>query len=129
MSWGTTGLLYNSEKITTTPIDWNYLWENKDKLNRRMTLMNDVREVMGATLRSLGFSYNSTNPAELKKAYDRLQDLKPAIATFTTDAWRDQLLAGDLLMSMVYSSDAVLAMNQNPKLKVCDSSKWNLRME
>ncbi len=117
MSWGTTGLLYNSEKITTAPTDWNYLWENKEKLNRRMTLMNDVREVMGATLRSLGYSYNSTNPSELKKAYDRLQELKPAIATFTTDAWRDQLLAGDLFMSMVYSSDAVLAMNQNPKLK------------
>ena len=117
MSWGTTGLLYNSEKITNAPTDWSYLWQNKEKLNRRMTLMNDVREVMGATLRSLDYSYNSNNPDELKKAYDRLQELKPAIATFTTDAWRDQLLAGDLLMSMVYSSDAVLAMNQNPKLK------------
>ncbi len=117
VSWGTTGLLYNSEKITNAPTDWNYLWENKEKLNRRITLMNDVREVLGATLRSLGYSYNSKNPTELKKAYDRLEELKPAIATFTTDAWRDQLLAGDLLMSMVYSSDAVLAMTQNAKLK------------
>ncbi|MGG6270117.1 ABC transporter substrate-binding protein [Leptolyngbya sp. AN03gr2] len=117
VSWGTTGLLYNSEKLTNPPTDWNYLWENKDKLNRRITLMNDVREVLGATLRSLGYSYNSQDPAELKKAYDRLQELKPAIATFTTDAWRDQLIAGDLLISMVYSSDAVLATTQNPKLK------------
>lgn len=117
VSWGTTGLLYNSEKLTNSPTDWSYLWENKDKLNRRITLMNDVREVLGATLRSLGYSYNSKNPEELKKAYDRLQELKPAIATFTTDAWRDQLIAGDLLISMVYSSDAVLATTQNPKLK------------
>ncbi|MBD1859772.1 MULTISPECIES: ABC transporter substrate-binding protein [Leptolyngbya] len=117
MSWGTTGLIYNSEKIKDAPKDWNYLWENKEKLMRRMTLMNDVREVLGATLRSLGFSYNSTNPAELKKAYDRLQELKPAIATFTTDAWRDQLIAGDLSIAMAYSSDAALAMKDNPKLK------------
>jgi spermidine/putrescine transport system substrate-binding protein len=117
LSWGTTGLIYNSEKIKDAPTDWNYLWDNKDKLKRRFTLMNDVREVLGATLRSLGYSYNSTNPTELKKAYDRLQELKPAIATFTTDAWRDQLLAGDLLMAMVYSSDAGLAIAQNPKLK------------
>ncbi|GAP96553.1 ABC transporter substrate-binding protein [Leptolyngbya sp. NIES-2104] len=117
VSWGTTGLLYNSEKLTDSPTDWSYLWDNKDKLNRRITLMNDVREVLGATLRLLGYSYNSKNPEELKKAYDRLQELKPAIATFTTDAWRDQLIAGDLLISMVYSSDAVLATTQNPKLK------------
>ncbi|MBE9011112.1 spermidine/putrescine ABC transporter substrate-binding protein [Pseudanabaenaceae cyanobacterium LEGE 13415] len=117
VSWGTTGLLYNSEKLPNPPTDWSYLWENKDKLKRRITLMNDVREVLGSTLRSLGYSYNSTNPAELKRAYDRLEELKPAIATFTTDAWRDQLIAGDLLISMVYSSDAVLAMTQNPKLK------------
>ncbi len=117
MSWGTTGLIYNTQKLTAPPIDWNYLWENRDKLTRRVTLMNDVREVMGATLRSLGYSYNSTNPTELKKAFDRLVDLKPTIATFTTDAWRDQLLAGDLTMAMVYSSDAVLAMSQNSALK------------
>jgi spermidine/putrescine transport system substrate-binding protein len=116
VSWGTTGLIYNSEKLSEPPTDWSYLWQNKDKLTRRVTLMNDVREVMGATLRSLGYSYNSTNPNELKKAFERLMELKPAIATFTTDAWRDQMIAGDLLIAMVYSSDAVLAMNENPKL-------------
>lgn len=116
LSWGTTGLIYHSEKLKDAPTDWNYLWDNKEKLTRRFTLMNDVREVLGATLKSLGYSYNSTNPAELQKAYDRLRELKPAIATFTTDAWRDQLLAGDLLMAMVYSSDAGLAIGQNPKL-------------
>lgn len=115
ISWGTTGLIYNRE-LLSAPTDWSYLWQNKDKLMRRMTLMNDVREVLGATLRSLGYSYNSTNPTQIKQAYDRLQDLKPAIATFTTDAWRDQLLAGDLWMAMAYSSDALLSINQNPRL-------------
>ncbi|MBW4537797.1 MAG: spermidine/putrescine ABC transporter substrate-binding protein [Myxacorys chilensis ATA2-1-KO14] len=117
VSWGTTGLVYNSEKIQEPPTDWNYLWQNKEKLTRRITLMDDVREVMGATLRSLGFSYNSTNADEIKKAYERLQELKSAIATFTTDAWRDQIIAGDLLISMCYSADAVSVINQNKKLK------------
>jgi spermidine/putrescine transport system substrate-binding protein len=117
VSWGTTGLVYNGEKLSDPPTDWSYLWQNKDKLTRRLTLMDDVREVMGATLRSLGFSYNSSNANELKQAYERLQDLKPAIATFTTDAWRDQIIAGDLLISMCYSADAVSVMNQNKKLK------------
>ncbi len=117
VSWGTTGLIYNSEKLTEPPTDWDYLWKHKDKLTRRLTLMDDFREVMGATLRSLGYSYNATDPQQIKQAYEKLQELKPAITTFTTDAWRDQLLAGDLTIAMGYSADAVNVMNQNPKLK------------
>ncbi|KAM3097192.1 PotD/PotF family extracellular solute-binding protein [Phormidesmis sp. 146-12] len=117
VSWGTTGLIYNSDKITEPPTDWNYLWENKDKLSRRLTLLDDMREVMGATLRSLGYSYNSTDPQQIKQAFDRLMELKPAIATFTSDAWRDQLIAGDLSLSMGYSADAVNVMSESPKLR------------
>ena len=117
VSWGTTGLIYNSEKLTEPPTDWDYLWKHKDQLTRRLTLMDDVREVMGAVLRSLGYSYNATDPQQIKQAYEKLQELKPAVTTFTTDAWRDQLLAGDLTIAMGYSADAVNVMTQNPKLK------------
>ncbi len=117
MSWGTTGLIYNSDKITDPIVDWDYLWTNKDKLSRRLTLINDMREVMGATLRSLGYSYNATDPKQIQRAYDKLTKLKPAIASFTSDAWRDQLLAGDLWVAMGYSADAVNVVQQNPKLK------------
>jgi spermidine/putrescine transport system substrate-binding protein len=117
VSWGVTGLIYNPEKLSEPPTDWDYLWKHKDKLTRRMTLLSDVREVMGAVLKSLGHSYNSENPQELKAASEKLLKLKPAIASFTTDAWKDQLLAGDLWIAMGYSSDAAEALKQNPKLK------------
>ncbi len=116
-NWGTTGLLYNSEKIKDAPQDWDYLWQNQKQLNQRMTLLNDVREVMGATLRMLGYSYNSKNEAEIKEAYEKLKVLKPAIARFDTDAWQNQILAGDLLLAMCYSADAVRISQENPKLK------------
>jgi len=86
-------------------------------LSGRITLLNDTREVFGATLRSLGYSYNSTNPNEIREAFEKLKVLKPAIASFTTDAWRDQLLAGDLVMAMGFSIDGVLVAQQNPKIK------------
>ncbi|WP_341528242.1 spermidine/putrescine ABC transporter substrate-binding protein [Nostoc sp. UHCC 0302] len=116
-NWGTTGLLYNSEKLQDAPEDWEYLWRNQDKLNKRMTLLNDVREVMGATLRMLGYSYNSQNEQEIQQAYDKLKVLKSAIAAFDTDAWQNQILAGDLLLAMCYSADAVRISKENPKLK------------
>lgn len=106
ISWGTTGLIYNSQKLKTAPVDWTYLWENQKQLTRRMTLLNDVREVMGAVLKMMGHSYNSRNPEEINKAYQKLVELKPNIASFTTDTWRDQVLSGDILIAMCYSSDA-----------------------
>jgi spermidine/putrescine transport system substrate-binding protein len=129
VSWGTTGLVYNSEKINPPPEDWNYLWQNQEKLAGRITLLNDTREVFGAALRSLGYSYNATNPKEIQEAFEKLKLLKPAIASFTTDAWRDQLLAGDLVMAMGFSVDGVLVAQQNPKVNYVvpesGTSLWN----
>ncbi len=116
-NWGTTGFIYNSEKLKEPPEDWDYLWQNQDKLNKRMTLLNDVREVMGAVLRMLGYSYNSKNELEIKQAYDKLKVLKPAIAAFDTDAWQNQILGGDLVLAMCYSADAVKIAKENPKFK------------
>lgn len=117
VSWGTTGLIYNSKKLKEVPQDWSYLWENQQQLSKRMTLLNDIREVMGATLRMLGYSYNSTDPEQIKEAYEKLRILKPDIASFTTDTWRDQVLSGDLLIAMCYSSDANEVIKENPDLQ------------
>ena len=128
MSWGTTGLVYNTKELSPPPEDWSYLWSNQKKLAKRMTLLNDSREVMGAVLRMLGYSYNSNNANEIKQAYEELEKLKPYIASFTTDAWRDQILAGDLLVAMCYSADAVEVIKENPDLRyvvpLSGSSLW-----
>ncbi|MBD2021868.1 spermidine/putrescine ABC transporter substrate-binding protein [Leptolyngbya sp. FACHB-36] len=116
-SWGTTGFTYDSEQLSPGPDGWSYLWQTQDKLSRRMTLMSDLREVMGGVLRSIGYSYNSTNPAEIQQAYEKLVQLKPQIVTFNTDAWRDQLIAGDLVLSMGFSSDALTVMSEDARLR------------
>ncbi len=117
LSWGTTGLIYNPAKVSPPPEDWDYLWKYQKQLHRRMTLLNDMREVMGAALRMLGYSYNSTDPQQLKEAYEQLKALKPAIAAFTSDGWPSQIITGDLVLAMCYSSDAFDAIKVNPTLK------------
>ncbi len=116
-SWGTTGFIYNPSKLQPEPEDWDYLWKYQKQLHRRMTLLNDMREVIGAALRMLGYSYNSTNPQQLKEAYQQLRALKPAITAFTSDGWPSQIITGDLVLAMCYSSDAFDAIKENPTLK------------
>ena len=117
ISWGTTGLIFNRKRLKPAPQDWDYLWDNQDKINKRVTLLNDAREVMGATLRMLGYSYNSTDPKEIEQAYEQLVRLKPAIASFTSDAWRSQIVTGDLEVAMGYSFDANEVMEEQPDLQ------------
>lgn len=116
LAWGTTGFVFNKKKLTDFPEDWHYIWQNKKTLAKRFTLLNDTREVMGATLKMLGYSYNSKDPKQIEAAYKQLQALKPYIASFSTDSWRTQILSGDLLIAMCYSSDANEIMKENPDI-------------
>jgi spermidine/putrescine transport system substrate-binding protein len=106
-SWGTTGLLYNREAVPGTPTDWSYLWENQQALSGQISLLDDMRETIGAVLKGLGYSYNSTNPGELEAAYNTLLELKPHLAAFKSSGFEDEILGGDLNVVMSYSSDAI----------------------
>jgi spermidine/putrescine transport system substrate-binding protein len=115
--WGTTGLIFDPDKVDGEIKGWDYIWDNVDRLGRRVTLLNDVREVMGATLQFLGYSMNSTKPAEIEEAYNRLLEIKPTIASFMTNGWEDQLASGDLEVSMAYSQDALFLKLESPNLE------------
>jgi spermidine/putrescine transport system substrate-binding protein len=116
---GTTGFAYNVEAVKSIigeePLDWRYLWDNKEKL--RITLVNDPREVLGMALHILGYSYNTKEVSKIEKAFQKLQELTPAIANFTTDAWRDPLASGDLMICMAFSGDAISMARQDPNIK------------
>lgn len=115
--WGTTGLILDPKKLSGDVKGWDYVWENTDELSRRLTMINDVREVMGATLKYLGYSLNSTKASEIEEAYNKLLEIKPAIASFKTNGWEEELASGDLLMAMAYSQDAIALMEESPNLK------------
>ncbi|MBD2162200.1 MAG: spermidine/putrescine ABC transporter substrate-binding protein [Limnothrix sp.] len=115
-AWGTTGLIYNRQRVDRPPTDWEFLWANRARLQRQVTLFNDQRETMGLALRRLGHSYNSQDPDQIRQAYEALRELRPAIAQFTTDGWKDRILAGDLTIAMGFSSDAIEAIEENDQL-------------
>lgn len=128
VAWGTTGLVYNTKKLDMVPEDWEFLWAHQDKVRRRLTLVNDPRETIGASLKRLGFSYNTKKTEEVERAYQALRQLRPAVTSFTTDGWRDRIVAGDLTVAMGYSSDAADVEKENTDLRYAipksGSSLW-----
>lgn len=115
-NWGTTGLLYNREVTPGSPEDWAFLWDNKEALSRRITMLDDMRETLGVALKVLGYSYNSTDSAQIEAAYTKLRELQPHIAAFKTTGFENEILAGDLSVSMAYSSDAIALTLEDERL-------------
>ncbi|MBD2775640.1 ABC transporter substrate-binding protein [Iningainema tapete] len=130
--WGTTGIIYNSTALKTAPTNWQSLWDLKDQLKNRISLLGDGREVIGMTLHTLGYSYNSRNEAQIKAAYKKLRELKSAVTAFTSHEWQEKLVKGELVLSMAYSGDALAVSSQYPNLKYVipqsGTSLWNSTM-
>ena len=57
---GAAGISVNKKQVKTYDKSWS-IFGRKD-LKGRMTMLDDMREVLGAALKSLGYSVNSRNP-------------------------------------------------------------------
>ncbi|ADH63456.1 extracellular solute-binding protein family 1 [Allomeiothermus silvanus DSM 9946] len=115
--WGTTGLAYR-EDLVKGPVDsWAVLFDPAKSVGSFL-LLTEMREQVGAALRYLGASVNSTDPATLERAKRLLIDAKRRSQGFAggTDAVQ-QVLSGNVAVAVAYSGDAFRAMEENPKVK------------
>jgi len=115
--WGTTGLAYR-EDLVKGPVDsWAVLFDPA-KSAGSFLLLTEMREQVGAALRYLGASVNTTDPATLERAKQLLIDAKRRSQGFAggTDAVQ-QVLSGNVAVAVAYSGDAFRAMEENPKVK------------
>ena len=82
--WGSTALAVNTEFIDANQItSWNDLWN--PKYQGRVLILKGMRAAFAAALKSLGYSSNSTNPKEIKAAYERLKKTDPKVSQYATD--------------------------------------------
>lgn len=63
---GSTVVIVNRKYVKEYEKSWS-IFERED-LRGRMTLLDDMREVLGAALKYLGYSVNTKNPKELEEA-------------------------------------------------------------
>lgn len=105
--WGATGILYQSP-MQPAPGGWSDLWN--PGFAGRITMLDDPAEVIGACLKKLGHSLNSTDPAELARAKAEAAEQKPLLRAYVNEIVRDQLIAGELLAAQVWRSTAMRAM-------------------
>jgi spermidine/putrescine transport system substrate-binding protein len=81
--------------------------------------LSQPREVLGLTLRSLGYSANSESPTELEAALERLQALPPNARWLDADidSLSTLLESGEVVIGMGYAGDVLLAREATPAVE------------
>jgi len=108
------GIGYDSRKVKNFKPTWGQF--GRHDLKGRMTLLDEMRPAIGAGLKYLGFSINSTNDRELELAGDVLIGWKKNIARFAVDDAKTGLADGEFDLIHNYSGDILQIQKENEYL-------------
>ncbi|MGO1468978.1 MAG: ABC transporter substrate-binding protein [Tissierella sp.] len=112
--WGTVGIIYN--KTMVDPLTkWEDLWDEKYK--GEIIMLKSQRDTMAVALKKLGYSMNTRNIEELEEAKEELIEQKPLVYSYLGDEIKDQIVAENAGIGVVWSGDAVTMIRENPNLE------------
>jgi spermidine/putrescine transport system substrate-binding protein len=112
--YGTTGLLVRTDLVGQTVRRWSDLWQ--PRLQGKVAMRAQSRELLGLTLLSLGYSLNSEKPSEIDAAVERLIALKPQVRWVEVDTPKAvaKLLDGSAPVLLGWPMDYQVAHAANP---------------
>lgn len=106
--WGTTGIGFNYDYLDDSEgLSWSVIFEpdaDAEYLGR-ISFLDDIRETLGAALKYLGYSLNTTDQAELDEAAALIKTAKDSIAAFDSSSYWTLLTNGDTHVAMGWNGD------------------------
>jgi spermidine/putrescine transport system substrate-binding protein len=110
-----TGFAFLGSKVPDVEPTWAVF--DRPDLKGRTTLLNDMRETVGAALKFLGYSLNTTDEAQLAQARDVVIRWKRNAAKFENEQYKGGLASGEFLLVHGYNGDLLQARQENPDVK------------
>jgi len=115
--WGTTGIAFNEALVrkhlpdaNVRSLDLVFKPENMAKLAKcGVAFNNEPFEVIPIVLNYLGLPHHSARKADLKKAEELLEGVRPYIRHFNTAQFVQQLATGELCVALTYNGEAGFA--------------------
>ncbi len=105
-----TGLVYRKDKLpkSLSANTWDVL--DNPALDGRASLLDDMRETIGAALKSLDYSLNTERKEEIDKAVEVVLKWRKNAPKLDNAQYKDSVASGDWLIGHGYSSDAAQLM-------------------
>lgn len=111
--WGTQGIGYRKSRVDGVPDSWKWVLDS-DKYAGRIALLNEG--FIEIALKYLGYSYNSTDPNQIKQAEELIIKQKPNIKVFAEDNGQDLLLSGEVDLTVEWNGDILQVMAEDDDL-------------
>jgi spermidine/putrescine transport system substrate-binding protein len=100
--FGAAGIAVNTARVDNFEKSWSIF--GRGDLRGRMTMLDDMREVIGDALVHLGYSVNSKNPAEIAAAHNLINNTwKPNLVKFDAEAPGKGFATGDFWVIQGYA--------------------------
>jgi spermidine/putrescine transport system substrate-binding protein len=114
--WGVAGIGYDADVVTEPPTSLAAIFDpaQAEQYAGKISLLNDSRETLGAALKYLGYSMNSTDPAQLEEAKQTVLAIKPYVLTFDSDTYSDLVVSGETAISHGWNGGYATAIAENP---------------
>ncbi len=109
-----TGIGYNTKKVSNIKPSWGMFGDKQ--YAERMTMLDDMREAIGASLKYLGYSLNTVDDKQLNDAKKLMLEWKNNLAAYQSDAAKSSLGAGILLLIQAYNGDIYQMQDDNSNL-------------
>lgn len=116
--WGTVGIVYDKEKVSEDDLknDGWAIFQN-EKYKGDIYLYDSERDQFVTALKNLGYSMNTSDPAELEEAYHWLEQVvKTMEPEIVTDEIIDNMANARKALGLIYSGDAVYVMSENDQM-------------
>ena len=113
--YGAAGIIVNTARVPEYEKSWS-IFARRD-LRDRMTMLDDMREVMGDALAFLGYSVNTKDPIRIAEARDLINNSwKPNLVKLDAEAFGKGYAAGDFWVVQGYPEVVFEEIIDNPRL-------------
>ncbi len=114
-TWGTVGIIYNTNYVDEADVTgWELLWN--EKYADKILMIDNARDAFGIAQYLLGYSVNTTDPAELAACVDKLKEQKPVVQQYVMDQIYSTMINEEAWIAPYYAGDSMLMMDENENL-------------
>ena len=113
--WGTIGIVYNTTMVTEPVDSWSILWN--PKYSQNILMLDSIRDVFSIAQCLLGYSVNTTDPAELEAVKKKLAEQRSLVRAWLVDKIISDMEANEAALGVTWSCDFLQMELRNPNLK------------
>ncbi len=113
---GTPTIVYDPAKVGFEITGYEDLWN--PALQDSIVMIDDARNVVGITLKTMGKSFNETDPEVLNAAKEKLMSLLPNIRLFDYNTPYTAIISGEASVGYLFTPQTFLVLSERPDLEV-----------